>query len=142
MSEELSDSEFVGSLCGETDTYGNSFDYLHETLPSLVAYLTRGPPADPDQEPEPLGGWNFPFETSLLEWLIEDLEKEEQDKISYIADHQVNLVFHPEEVSFFCPEEVSNTDYLKARIQQLMLELLLIQEAIHLSKQFLLSLEN
>ena len=45
MSEELSDSEDIGSFCGETETYGNSFDNLDETLPSLIAYLAREPPA-------------------------------------------------------------------------------------------------
>ena len=146
MSEESSDNTFVAYLSEETDTYGNSFDRLYDTLPDLVAYLTRGPPADPDQEPEPLGGWNFPFDAFLLGLLTEDLEKEEQDRISYISDYHINLVFHPdkisEETSLFKPDEQSNTEYLQERIQQLMLELLLIQESIHLSKQLLLSLEN
>ena len=146
MSEESSDNTFVAYLSEETDTYGNSFDRLYGTLPDLVAYLTRGPPADPNQDPEPLGGWDIPFETCLLELLVEGLEREEQDRISFITEYHINLVFHPdrisEETAFFKPDNQSYTDYLQERIQQLMLELLLIQESIHLSKQFLLSLEH
>ena len=99
MGEELSDSEDIYVVFGSDETYSNSFDNLEETLPSLVAYLARGPPSDPDQHPEPLGGWEFPFEPSLLEWLVEDLEIEEKGRISLIADYQHHLLFHPEEVS-------------------------------------------
>ena len=134
MGEELSDSEDIYIVFGSINTYGNSFDNLEETLPSLVAYLARGPPSDPDQHPEPLGGWEFPFEPSLLEWLVEDLEIEEKDRISLIADYQHHLLFHP--------EEVSSTEHLEITIQHWVLELLLVQEAIHLAKQLILSVED
>ena len=56
MEEEPSDSEDICTAIGSDETYGNSFDNLDETLPSLVDYLARGPPSDPNQEPEPLNG--------------------------------------------------------------------------------------
>ena len=113
MGEEFSDSEDIYILFGSDEVYGNSFDNLEQTLPSLVPFLARGPPSDPEQQPEPLEGWNFPFSPLLLEWLVEDLEKEEQSRISYIADYQVNLVFHPEKTSFFYQKEFPTLTILR-----------------------------
>ena len=63
-------------LSGGDKLFGNSFDNLDQTLPSLIAYLSKGPPPDPEEEPEPLEGWNFEFKPWLLDWLVESLETE------------------------------------------------------------------
>ena len=41
--------------------FGNSFDNLAQTLPSLIVYLSTGPPSDSEREPAPIGGWDFEF---------------------------------------------------------------------------------
>ena len=115
-------------LFGGDELFGNSFDNLDQTLLSLVAYLSTGSPSDPETEPEPVEGWNFEFKPWLLDWLVESLETEEEDRVDSIEKCKLHILFDQENIS---PEE-----RLETSIQATEIEVQLVKQAIHLAKQW------